>query len=286
MNDFLVPSSQNTLGMSEIESRQLAEMKSKIFLAKQFPRDEEAARKRIMNACKSKKLAEQATYSFKRGTSEVKGASVRLAEVIAQHWGNFTSGITELEQRDGESTVKAYAWDLETNFSDEKVFTVKHERTSSGKTYKLKDSRDVYEMVANQGARRKRACVFAVIPQYIVEEAVEACEKTLVNELTGKDKKTIEETRQDMLNAFIKLDERITKEHLETVTNKEFSKFGPKDIVKLRSLYNAVKEGFVKTGEIFGFDQPGSTAEMNEEEHEALEQLNLELGGGNEAKQG
>ena len=54
MSDFLMENSQNTLGMNEIESRQLAEMKSKIFLAKQFPRDEEKALKRILNACKSK----------------------------------------------------------------------------------------------------------------------------------------------------------------------------------------------------------------------------------------
>ena len=81
-------------------------------MAKQFPRDEQKAIDRILMECKRPQLAESAEYVFNRGQSEVKGASIRLAEVIARHWGNFECGVVELEQRDGESTVKAYALSL------------------------------------------------------------------------------------------------------------------------------------------------------------------------------
>ena len=32
---------------------------------------------------------------------------------MAQAWGNMQFGIRELDQRNGESTVQAFAWDVE-----------------------------------------------------------------------------------------------------------------------------------------------------------------------------
>ncbi|BBP90994.1 hypothetical protein BsIDN1_46120 [Bacillus safensis] len=42
----------------------------------------------------------------------------------------------------------AYAWDLETNTRQTKIFTVKHERKAKGAITKLNDPRDIYELVA------------------------------------------------------------------------------------------------------------------------------------------
>ena len=95
--------------------------------------------KRILNECQRPALAEAAVYSYSRGNSEVRGASIRLAEVVARNWGNFDSGVVELEQRNGESTIKTYAWDLESNYRDEKIFTVKHLRDTKKGTYALTD---------------------------------------------------------------------------------------------------------------------------------------------------
>lgn len=54
-------------------------------------------------------------YQYLRGGTKVTGPSIRLAEVLAQNWGNLSFGVKELEQRDGESIAMAYTWDLETN---------------------------------------------------------------------------------------------------------------------------------------------------------------------------
>ncbi|PPA88325.1 hypothetical protein C4A76_09695 [Brevibacillus laterosporus] len=131
---------------------------------------------KVMKACDRKSLAESAMYEFPRGGSKVTGPSIRMAEVLAQNWGNIDFGIMELEQKNGESTVMAYAWDLETNTRQTKIFTVKHERKAKGKVNKLDDPRDIYEMVANQGARRLR-----VIPGDIVDSAIDRCQETLKN---------------------------------------------------------------------------------------------------------
>ena len=111
-------------------SREMEEVKGQIFMARQFPRNVFQAEQRILDACKRPSLAETAVYSYPRGGTRVEGPSIRLAEVLAQNWGNIAFGIKELEQRPGESVAMAYAWDLETNVRQEKVFTVPHSRAA------------------------------------------------------------------------------------------------------------------------------------------------------------
>ena len=42
--------------------------------------------------------------------------------MLAQNWGNIQYGIRELSSENGESTVEAFAWDVETNTRQTKVF--------------------------------------------------------------------------------------------------------------------------------------------------------------------
>ena len=65
-----------------------------------------------------------------RGGQSVEGPSIRLAETLAQEWGNIQYGIRELSQSNGESTVEAFAWDIQTNTRQVKVFQVPHVRYS------------------------------------------------------------------------------------------------------------------------------------------------------------
>src|SRR5574344_1001577 len=120
-----IPKSVNTEMMI---SRQAQEVQAAIVVAKRFPRDMNSSYGRIMDACKRRSLAERAIYEYPRGGENVTGPSIRLAEVMAQNWGNLDFGITELEQKNGESNVMAYCWDLETNTRQTKIFTVPHIR--------------------------------------------------------------------------------------------------------------------------------------------------------------
>ncbi|MEI6746448.1 MAG: hypothetical protein WCL34_10830 [Methylococcaceae bacterium] len=83
-----------------------------MMIASMNPRNQRGAMDRILNACTRQSLAESAVYQFARGGANVSGASIRLAEAIAQQWGNIQFGIRELEQRTGESTVQAFALPL------------------------------------------------------------------------------------------------------------------------------------------------------------------------------
>lgn len=172
--------SVHTEGAMSVEAvRAMQEVQGAIVSAKRFPRDEFSAVNRIMKACARRSLADGALYAYPRGGEVVSGPSIRMAEVLAQNWGNLDLGIRELEQRDGESIVEAYCWDLETNVRQCKTFTVPHERHTKKGVQVLKDPRDIYELVANNGARRLRACILGVIPGDVTESAVKECRKTI-----------------------------------------------------------------------------------------------------------
>lgn len=202
--------------------------------------------KLILNACKRKSLAETALYSYPRGSTTVTGPSIRLAEAIAQYWGNINFGIKELEQKNGISTVVAYAWDMESNTRQEKVFQVKHERYAKGKINKLSDPRDIYELIANNGARRLRACILGVIPGDIVDNAVAQCYKTLESSYSEPLKDRIVKVLRYFHQQY-----GITQEMVETKLGHNVESFTEQDFVTLSSINQSLKDGMAKREDFF-----------------------------------
>src|SRR5690625_1445027 len=227
-------------------SREMEEVKGQIFMAKQFPRNVFQSEQRILDACKRPALAQTAVYRYPRGGQSVEGPSIRLAEVLAQNWGNLAFGIKELEQRPGESVAMAYAWDLETNVREEKVFTVRHTRKARGQIKKLDDPRDIYELVANNGARRLRACILGIIPGDIVEKAVEECNKTL----TGNNKEPLKDRVNKSLQIF-KEKYQVTQEQIEERFGYNTDAFTERDLLELGKIYNSLKDGMSKVDDWF-----------------------------------
>lgn len=231
--------------LTEITSqREIAEVQASIMLAKRFPRNIKESVDKIMNACQRPGLAEAAVYTYARGGSNITGPSIRLAEAMAQCWGNLQFGIRELEQRSGESTVEAFAWDVETNVRQVKTFQVKHIRSTKKGSYALDDPRDVYELVANQGARRLRACVLGIIPGDIVEDAVSECERTMKAKAdTGP------EGIKKLVGAFAGLG--VGKEQLEQRIQRRIDTITAAQMVSLRKVFNSLRDGMSTAGDWF-----------------------------------
>lgn len=255
------PSERNAPAEAMV-SRQAQEVQAAMVIAKRFPRDEYEAFNRIMKSCQRKILAENATYEFPRGGTKVTGPSIRLAEVLAQNWGNIDYGILELDQKFGESNVMSYAWDLETNTRRQMVFTVKHERGTKKGLVKLEDPRDIYEMVANQGARRLRACILGVIPGDVVDAAVEKCQQTLVSGLNGPLEDLIKKAAVAFSSNY-----QVSKEMLEKYIGCSIDAFSEKDYVRLQSVYRALKDGMAKREDYFDIT-PGRTESKSKTEQQ------------------
>lgn len=238
-------------------SRQAQEVQAAMVVAKRFPRDETASWARIMQSCKRKSLAEQAMYEYPRGGENVTGPSIRLAETLAQNWGNLDFGITELEQKPGESTVMSYCWDLETNTRQTKIFTVPHIRQTKKGAKTLTDPRDIYELVANQGARRLRACILGIIPGDVVDAALAQCIETL----RGGKEPLVDRVRK-MVSAFQE-GFGVPKECLEQYIGCKADAFTEQSVVRLRGVYTALKEGRASREDYFTLPS-ADTAEQAE----------------------
>ena len=223
-----------------VVSRQAQEVQAAMVVAKRFPRDEQQSADRILKACQRRTLAESAVYEYSRGGSVVTGPSIRLAEAIAQAWGNIDFGFIELEQRNGESQVMSYAWDLETNTRQSKIFSVPHMRTTKNGSYPLKDSRDIYEMVANQAARRVRSCILSVIPGDVIESAVRQCEITM----RGSGNEDLGALIEDMATTF-ENEFGVTRDQLRAYIGKNVEAFSMQDVVRLKKVYRSLKDGVI-----------------------------------------
>lgn len=218
------------------QQRAVAETQAAMIIAKRFPRDVVAAIDRIQNACCRPGLAEAALYEYSRGGTAITGPSIRLAEAIAQQWGNMQFGIRELEQRNGVSTVEAFAWDVESNTKQVKIFQVAHKRHTKKGSYALEDPRDIYEMVANNGARRLRACILGVVPGDVVEAAVAQCESTMKSKIVV-DKALIE----SLLTKFAEY--KVTREQIEAKIQQRMESMSPAKVVNLGKIYNSLRDG-------------------------------------------
>ena len=225
---------------SQMMSRQAQEVQAAMIVAKRFPRDEKASADRILSACQRPTLASNSMYEYPRGGTTVTGPSIRLAEALAQNWGNIDFGIIELEQKNGESQVMSYAWDLETNTRQSKIFSVPHIRHTQKGDTPLTDPRDIYEMVANQGARRLRACILGVIPGDVIEMAQHQCEVTL----KSSNKDPLDVRIKNMVEAF-KSDFNITEDGLKNYIGKNVDAFSEGDVIRLGKVYRSLKDGVI-----------------------------------------
>jgi hypothetical protein len=231
-----VPHHGTTALADATASKMVAEIQAQMVLAKKFPRDPRQAMDNILNACTRPSLAEAALYSYSRGGTDITGPSIRLAEAMAQHWGNMDVGIKELEQVNGASIVEAYALDLETNTRQSKIFQVPHLRFTRSGTKKLEDPRDIYELVANQGARRLRACILAVIPGDVTEAAIQQCEVTL-----RASADTSPESIKKIAEAFGALG--VTRAQLEARLQRRLESIQPAQVVALKKIYASLRDG-------------------------------------------
>jgi len=221
-------------------NRQVAEVLAMVHVARNSPRDVDRAITNIRKDCSRKGLAQKATYAYPRGDQRVTGPSIRLAEALAQRWGNIECGVRELERREGVSVMQSFAWDLETNYRVTKNFEVPHKRDTKNGSYAVKDARDIYELTANMASRRLRACILQVIPGDVVEAAVEACAETLSSGKTPVG---------EIINGLAKM--QVTAADIEARYGCKVERLSGRDIADLTGVYNAMREGIGNRSDYF-----------------------------------
>lgn len=262
------------------QARAIATVQAEVIAAKRFPRDENRAYTKIMEACKITGLAMKACYAYPKGKNEdgtdniVRGPSIRLAEALVSAWGNLSAGFEIIHEDpvQGVSDVVAFCWDKESNNRYERKFKVSHKRKAYGKLYMLTDPRDIYEKVANEAQRRVRACILAAVPFYVVEDAVTQADNTLRD--PAKHGTPTERTRK-MLTLFKGVG--VTQEMVEKRLGHPSQNNTHDDIAALIIVYNTIADDSSKIPDFFDVPKPekplSDTSDLNEQmEKEAAEE--------------
>jgi len=245
--------------MSNESDKGIAEIQSAMIIAKKFPRDQRAALDRILTACERPSLAEVSQYQYAKGGTDITGPSIRMAEALAMSWGNISYGIKEISQEDGVSTVQSYAWDIETNTRREIVFQVPHIRHTKKGDYTLTDPREIYELVANQGARRLRACILGLIPGDVQDAAINQCNVTL-NAACDMSVDAITKT----IAGFSTLG--VSKAAIEKRIQRRMDTITAAQMIGLKNIFNSIRDGMSSPNDWFEGSENGAS-----ENPEALE---------------
>ena len=252
--NFAAATEDNTMG-AVASAGEIARVQAQLVYAASRPRNEQRAVDRMLNSFQRQSLAEVSVYQYARGGSDITGLSIRAAEAMAMAWGNMDFGLRELEQKNGESTVEAFAWDLETNVRRSITFRVQHYRETKRGRVKLEDSRDIYEMVANQGSRRVRACILAVIPRDIQEAVIAQVENTMRASFD-----ITPEYLKKWLAAFEKFG--VTKDQIEARIQRRIDTITPAQMAGLVNIYNSLKDGIGTVADFFEVQQQNTQKAM------------------------
>ena len=246
-------------------SRAITEAQGKLLLAKQFPRNYTTCYTKAIEACQRKSFAEKAFFSYPRAGQTVTGVTIRFAEELARCYSNVDYGIKELSHEEGKSEMQAYCWDLETNTISSQNFTVEHIMETKQGNRKLTSQRDIYERTANDGARRLRSRILAILPPDLVEDCINECKKTLA----GQNGIPLIDKIKNMVTAFTKLG--VTKEMLEQRLKHTVETVNEEELTEYIGIYNGLKQKETTISD--WFEQPKTASQMTEllKEEEAKE---------------
>ncbi|WP_199546647.1 hypothetical protein [Streptomyces sp. N35] len=229
------------------QSRAVAEVQAAIYVARQFPRDVGRSRASMQAACGSMALAEKAFYRFPRAGGAVEGSTIHLAKTLAQAWGNIQYGVSEMRRDDKyrQSEMQAWAWDVEANTRHVLTFIVPHAKFANKQVQPLIDLRDIYENNANNGARRLREAIFAVIPDFFISEAEELCRDTIAK----GDGKPLPDRIDGAVQVFQQLG--VDADRLEQKLGRTRAQWNGADIAQLLITHKSIQRGEIAIDEAF-----------------------------------
>ena len=242
-----------------------AEIDLQISTAKQFPRclkDFQASAEAMVTY--SQEIAETMFYKLPRGGKVIEGPSVRFAEIIGQNWRNCRVGARVLGTDEKHVTSQGVFHDLETNVAIS--FEIKRRIT------KRDGTRYDDDMIGTTGAAAAgiafRNAVLKGVPKMFWAPLYDQALKAAL----PKDR-DVAARRKDALEYFRKM-EVPEAAILETLGVKTLAKIGAEELVTLKGIANAIKEGSTTVKEAFGLGPKPLEPTMEQQLEESIEDVN------------
>jgi len=257
-----------------------ARIESAYLMALHKPRNEDEARDRILHTCRKPGFAEKVEFSKPVGGRQIKGPSVRFAEVALRAWGNVLTETQVVYEDDTLKRIKLFCTDLETNLTHSKEIVInktverksKKDREVTGE--RVNTSGEVVYIVkaTDDEIHNKEAALISkalrneglrLIPVDIIDEAIDVAKQTLRN----RDKQDPDAAKRKILDSFSEIG--VKPKDIEQYLRHKTDSITPKEMEDLRGIYRAIRDGEAKWAD---YIQPSEIEEKTLTKAESLKE--------------
>jgi hypothetical protein len=218
---------------------------TQIATAKQFPRNiSRATENAVAIVTMDRETASTCVYSLPRGGKQITGASVHLAKILAQVWGNLRVEAKVINTDQRQITCQAVAFDLENNLA----IKVEVKRSIVGKFGRFND--DMITMTGNAGnAIALRNAVLSVIPRAVVDKVLRSAKQTITGDISDANK--LIARRKEVFDGFKETFEVTETEILSTIGKVSIKHVTSDDLVTLIGIGQAIRDGDTTVESVF-----------------------------------
>lgn len=209
--------------------------------------------------------ASTCTYAVPRGGKQITGASVHLAKILAQFWGNLRveAKVINIDQK--HITSQAVAYDLENNLA----IKVEVKRSIVGKFGRFND--DMITVTGNAGnSIAMRNAILSVIPRAVVDKVYKSALSTITGDISDKAKLIAK--RKQVLDSFNETYGVTEQEVLKVIGKASIDHITSEDLVTLIGIGQAIKDGDVTIEETFRAKKEKTS---NATENKQLEEIQV-----------
>lgn len=232
-----------------------AAVEARFILALQRPRDIDTVRSKLLKECRRPGFAQVARYSKPVGGQRIEGPSIRFAEAALRLMGNVLPETSVIYDDDRKRITRVSVTDLETNLTYSSDVSVEKtversnlkdgqvplssRKNSYGKTVYLLPATedDIANKVNAAVSKALRGHALRILPGDILEESMDLCVATLQSEAAADP----DREKKKVLDAFAAL--RVMPNHLAEYLAHPVDQCSPAELVELRALYQAIKDG-------------------------------------------
>jgi hypothetical protein len=217
-----------------------------IATAKTYPRNvKRAVDNSIVLVTMDSETASTCTYSLPRGGKTITGASVHLAKILAQNWGNLRVEAKVVSIDPKHITSQAIAFDLENNLA------IKVEvKRSIVDRYGKRFNDDMITMTGNAGnSIAMRNAILSVIPRAVVDKVYNEAKKTITGDVSDKTK--LMAKRKAVMDGFKDVYGVNEEEVLKVVGKASVDHIDSDTLLVLIGIAQAIKDGDTTVEETF-----------------------------------
>jgi len=266
----------DTVGIEMAEAQERASIDSQVATAKRYPRNlRKVQENSIAIVCMSKETAESCRYAKPTGGKMITGASVHLARIVCQQYGNIKIQQRIKQITDRTIIAEAVAFDMETNYA----VSVEARRSIVDKNG-LRYKESVIETNAMAiMAIAERNAILKVIPKSIIDSAYNEAFRFANGDLSDSAKLII---ARDKAIEFFKTEYGVTEEQvLKSIGLKTKEAVKAEHIVDLRGFIQALKDKETTAEDLFGVsektDRNTNSDIIPQQEPEAEKQTKIEI---------